>query len=158
MRVVPGTRAVVSALPLIVIALLGGLVGCGQDEVDMPPLSGPSGLALSIEMAAAPAFVNADGASTSTVTIRARDAAGRLAAGLPLFAQHDGDGALFPLTQAIGNLQTGIAIVTDGNGEARLAYRAGTTPNLLVTVRCEPYSSDASLLGVLPRIVTIQQR
>jgi hypothetical protein len=146
----PGT-----AFVLLLVCL--GLAGC-QDEATIPPLEGPSGLALSIEMEAVPNFLNADGISTSTITITVRDPAGKPVPGKPLFAQHDGDGSLHAASAPIGGLQTGISLATDANGVARLVYRAGTAVDRLVTIRCEPYSADTGFTGELPRFVVIHQR
>lgn len=158
MRALYGRRVELSSIILPLAIALTGLAGCGQDEAEVPPLAGPSGFALSIEMAAIPAFLNADGASTSTITITVRDRNGRPVASQPLFAQHNGDGVLFPAGQSTGNLQTGISLATDGSGEARVVYRAGTTRDLLVKVQCEPYTTDAASTGELPRFVVVHQR
>jgi hypothetical protein len=146
--------------PAILLALLicAVLLGCGQEEADVPPLAGPSGFALSVNMEADPAFLNADGASTSTVTITVRDPNGRPLAGQALFVRHDGDGVLFPGSQYLGNLQTGISLATDGSGVATVVYRAGTTRDVLVTIQCEPYTADAGFAGQIPRSVVIHQR
>jgi hypothetical protein len=129
-----------------------------DDGVEVPPLAGPSGLGLSIEMEANPAFVNADGASTSTITIVVRDSSGRPVEGKPLFVAHDGDGLLYPAGGGLGGLQTGISVATAGGGVARVVYRSGTAADRLVTIRCEPYSGDAGFTGEVPRSVVIHQR
>lgn len=152
-----GSRAARAGSFAVLLAALMGLAGC-QDEAEAPPLAGPSGLGLTIEMGAAPAFLNADGISTSTVTITARDPDGRPVTGKPLFVQHDGDGLLFPVGATLGGLQTGISMATDGSGSAQVVYRAGTSRDRIVTIRCEPYSSDAGFTGELPRFVVIHQR
>jgi hypothetical protein len=146
----PGTAFV------LLLACLG-LAGC-QDEATIPPLEGPSGLGLSIEMEAVPSFLNADGISTSTITITVRDPSGRPVPAKPLFAQHDGDGSLHAASAPLGALQTGISLATNANGLAQLVYTAGTAPDRLVTIRCEPYSVDAGFTGQLPRSVVIHQR
>lgn len=143
---------------VLLLACLG-LTGCqGQDAATRPPLEGPSGLGLLIEMEAVPSFLNADGISTSTITITVRDPGGKPVPGKFLFAQHDGDGSLHAASAPLGNLQTGISLATDANGVAQLVYRAGTAVDRLVTVRCEPYSVDAGFTGELPRSVVIHQR
>jgi hypothetical protein len=144
----------------ICVAGLATLVlsGCGQEEATVPPLAGPSTLALSIDMQAVPSILNADGASTSTVTASVHDADGRLVPDQVLFFTHDGDGLLFATGSVVGPLQTGVAVATDGNGSAQLVYQAGTEPGRLVSVWCEPYSRDATSLGGVARFVVIQQR
>ncbi len=135
-----------------------GLAGCGQDEATIPPLAGPSTLALSIEMQVVPSILNADGVSTSTVTVSVRDANGMPVSDQLLVFTHDGDGLLFATGLVEGPLQTGVALATDRNGSARLIYQAGTQPGRLVFVWCEPYSLNATALGTLPRFVVIEQR
>ena len=154
MRTSSGRRA---GAVLALLMALSGLTGCDDDGVVAPPLAGPSGLALTIEMGAAPAFLNADGRSTSSVTISVRGPNGAPVAGQPLFVQHDGDGVLMA-GDAVGGLQTGISLGADGSGVARLFYRAGTERDRLVTIRCEPYSPNVGFTGELPRTVVIHQR
>ncbi len=151
-----GTRHA-SIVPVALLAFLG-LGGCGQEEAVIPALAGPSALALSIDMRAEPSILNADGVSTSTVTATVRDSSGGPVQGQRLFFQHDGDGLLFATGLVVGLLQTGVTVATDRNGVAQLFYQAGTEPGRLVSIRCEPYSLDAGLLGALPRFVVIQQR
>ncbi len=143
----------------IVVALfvVFGLAAC-DDEVVAPPLAGPSTLALSIDMAAVPNFLNADEVSSSTVTIIARGPSGQPVAGQLLFVQHDGDGVLLPAGVDRGGLQTGISLATDAGGVAQVVYRAGRARDLLVKISCEPYSPDAGVRGELPRYVVIHQR
>jgi hypothetical protein len=140
----------------VLLAFLG-LGGCGQDEAVIPPLAGPSALALSIDMRAVPSILNADGVSRSTIATTVHGPDGRPAPDQVLFFQHDGDGLLFA-TGLAGPLQTGVAVSTDQNGVARLFYQAGTEPGRLVVIRCEPYSLDAGLFGELPRFLVIEQR
>jgi hypothetical protein len=142
---------------LALLLVMFGLAAC-DNEVEAPPLAGPSTLGLSIDMAAAPDFLNADGISRSTVTITVRGPNGQPVAGQPLFVQHDGDGVLLPAGGDSGRLQTGISLVSDGSGVAQVVYQAGKARDRLVKVRCEPYSSDAGSRGEPPRYVVIHQR
>jgi len=148
------TRRGKAALFLTALLTLGGC----QEDAEAPPLAGPSGLGFAIEMEANPAFLNADGASTSTITIAVSGPDGKPVAGKPLFVQHDGDGLMYPAGAALGALQTGISLATDGSGVARVVYRAGLIADRLITIRCEPYSTDAGFTGELPRSVFIHQR
>ncbi len=141
-------------------ALLASLVlgGCEQDEAVIPPLAGPSALALSIDMQAVPSILNADGVSRSTITTTVYGPDGKPAPDQRLFFTHDGDGLLFATGLVAGPLQTGVAVSTDRDGVARLIYQAGTEPNRLVHITGEPYSLDAGSSGELPRFVVIHQR
>lgn len=65
---------------LAVLGVLAGLVAapaCALDAVKTPEWSGPSTLALSLSVAAAPDLLPRDGAQQSTVTVTARDASGQ---------------------------------------------------------------------------------
>src|SRR5689334_23030100 len=73
-RVAAGAAIVAAA------ALLGA---CSLDKQQMPPLSGPSELALSLSMTATPDQLPRDGSSQSVVTITARGPQGQ-----PLANQH----------------------------------------------------------------------
>ena len=63
------------------VALLGG---CTTPSQEAPALIGPSGLGLSITMTASPSALPRDGSSQSTVTVVARDADGKVLAGVRL--------------------------------------------------------------------------
>src|SRR5450759_3326170 len=47
------------------------LVGCGVDQTEAPPLTGPSDLALSISVVAVPDSINQDGGSQSSIKVTA---------------------------------------------------------------------------------------
>jgi PKD repeat protein len=64
---------------LVLASIVSG--ACSLDKQDMPALSGPSELGLSLTMTASPDQLPRDGSSQSVVTLTARDAQGRPLAG-----------------------------------------------------------------------------
>lgn len=142
----------------LAVLLAIAATGCGQEEATVPPLAGPSELALSVDIQAVPSILNADGASTSTVTAQVRDFNGQPVENQTLFFTYDGDGLLFATGRIEGPLQTGVALTTGIDGSVQLVYQAGTEAGRRVVVWCQPYSTNATLLGNVTRFVVIQQR
>ena len=69
-------RRIARMTVLLSAAALAG-AGCTVNEVDAPPLMGPSELALSVAVTATPDTVTEDGASQSVIDIVARDENGQ---------------------------------------------------------------------------------
>src|SRR5262245_35850050 len=69
------------------LALVVAMNGCGLNEVDVPPLIGPSEAGLSLDLRANPDTISADGVSQSVVRIVARDQNGRPAPNRQLSVQ-----------------------------------------------------------------------
>lgn len=65
--------------------------GCGLASAGLPAPTGPSELSLSLSLEAAPDLLVQDGASSSRITVTARDAHGRAVSGLSLFVDVAGD-------------------------------------------------------------------
>lgn len=135
-------------------ALLAG--GCGLDDAEIPPLAGPSELALSLTLTATPDTINADGSARSLVRLVARDEKGAPLGGLNLaIVMIEGDGFLSGGPGVVGPLQFGLAVVTDAQGSAQVVYTAGRVPGtVLIGVR--PYSSDATALPFLRQVGILQ--
>jgi len=143
------------------MGLLLVLGACDLNEVSIPELTGPAEQGLSIEMRAVPDILNADGVSTSTVTVFVRDQNGRPVANRQLLFAVDGDGLLISGSVVVGPLQNGgqgISLGTAGNGVAQLTYQAGTISGIRVWVSCRAYSFDAAGEGGPTRFVAIDQR
>lgn len=88
------------------------LAGCGIEKAAPPPLSGPSGFAVSLELSASPDQLPRDGASAAVITIRARNAEAA-----PLAGQRVVLGA------SAGTLSAG-EVVTDAGGIAGVTFTA----------------------------------
>ena len=89
------------------------LAGCTLNDQEAPDLSGPSGLSLSMSIAAAPDHLMQDGSSQAVITATARDAAGAPISGLGInWSVSSSDGShveptpIFAVTNAQGQAQT----------------------------------------------------
>ncbi len=135
-------------VPLLgVLTLATAMAAClgGLDEVDVPPLVGPSETGLSLQMQASPDTLNADGVSQSVVRIQVRDQNGRPAPGRQLVVRlAQGDGFLVAGSVVVGPLQTAVTLASDGGGVVQVVYTAGFRPGLLVVIAVKPYSFDAT--------------
>ncbi len=142
-------RAAVCAIALV-------LAACSLDKQQVPDLSGPSELAISFFMTASPDIITADGVSTSSIQVLARNPSGQPIGGLPItFALADGLGNFAD----IGTLSQTTA-TTGPNGIAQVIYRSpprtDNTANRYVEVAARPISGDAR--GQVYRTVTIELR
>src|SRR5204863_3211915 len=101
---------------------------CSLDKQEMPALSGPSGLALSVALTATPDQLPRDGASQSVVTVTARDVQGRPIAGQRITL------ALAPNAPAGAGLSQS-EVVTGAGGQASFFVTApvnGSLGNIVV--------------------------
>jgi hypothetical protein len=164
MRTVSNRRH--SAYATVALALVLGLGGCGLEEVEIPPFEGPSELALAVSMRATPDQIVADGFSTSLVTATVFDENGRPLAGREIFFAVSSQEAIF---QDLGHLRstgpdrgvgTGLAVRTDGGGNARVVYvappRTDQTANSSILVSARPVGEDFD--GAVYRTVRIELR
>jgi len=108
------------AAALSVIAL----TACTVHEAETPPpLSGPSGLSLSVTVSAIPDAIGFDGGSQSSIRILAVGPNGRPVPGLPLRVDMRVNGT----PQDFGTLSAR-TVVTNNDGVATLTYTAPPTP------------------------------
>ncbi len=121
-------RVRVQWLAVAVAALLTS--ACSLAKQEMPALSGPSGLGLSITLAASPDTLPRDGSSQSVITLTARDPNSR-----PVVGQR------LTLTLGLGS-PAGASIsqdevTTDANGQATFSVNAptaGSTGNTILVI------------------------
>src|SRR5689334_17676127 len=106
-----------AALLATAIALAGS--ACAVHQTDVPGISGPSELSLSLTVTATPDSISQDGASQSAISVLARDANGKPMSGLPIRLDMQVGGAL----QDFGAL-TARNIVTSADGRATSVYIA----------------------------------
>ena len=113
------------ALKILAAALSTvALAACaGHKAEPPPPLSGPSGLALSVTVSAIPDTINFDGGSQASVRISAIGPDGRPKAGLPLRVDMFVNG----VPQDFGTLSAR-TVVTNADGIATVVYTAPPTP------------------------------
>lgn len=107
----------------LVVAALAAASACTVHDTTPPPLSGPSGLALSLNLAALPDTINQDGGSQSSIKVTAIGADGRGVSGLPLRMEMRVNGA----AQDFGTLSAR-TIVTGSDGTASVVYTAPPSP------------------------------
>jgi chitodextrinase len=143
-----------ASLRVIAVATAVLVWGCTVKEADNPPETGPSELALSLQLQASPDVLPQDGSSQAQITIIARDANARPVSGLPLRA----DISVGGVVQDFGQLNTK-SVATGGDGRAVLTYTApasvdGVSVERTIQVRVMPIGTDAT--ATLPRVVNIR--
>ncbi len=109
-RCVRACAGALGATGAVVLLLLSW--GCKLDRDTDPNLQGPSDVGISVDLVAAPDTVNADGVSTSEVSVVLRDNLGKPLVTRPILFQHNGDGVLIAAPGAlyVGPVQTGISL------------------------------------------------
>lgn len=131
------------------LALLAALApACTLQNQELPALMGPSGHALSVELAASPDYVLRDGASSSVVTVTVRDHEGKAVAGQRLRLS----AAASP---SAGGTLTASEITTGTNGQASFRFIAPELSEDVseVTVGATPVGTNAA--ESLTRLVRI---
>jgi PKD repeat protein len=106
----------------VAVALLAA-AGCTVKDTEAPPLAGPSGLALSLNLNATPDSISQDGGSQSSIKITAIGPDGKGLSALPLRL----DMLVNGVAQDYGTLSRRSA-VTDLNGVATALYTAPPSP------------------------------
>jgi PKD repeat protein len=137
----------------IIVAALGG---CKLNKERVPDLSGPSELAMSLQITARPDVLTADGFSTASIQVVVRNQNGQPVSGQALtFAITDFAGRF----ASIGTLTPDVA-TTGSNGIAQVIYQApprtDATANNRVLVVARPITGDAA--GQIYRSVEIELR
>ncbi|MGE0816399.1 MAG: PKD domain-containing protein [Vicinamibacterales bacterium] len=143
-----------SSLALLVVAAIG-VGACTVKKTEVPPLSGPSELGLSLTTKVSPDLLKQDGASIASVEITARGADGRPARAVQLRVEIIVNGAAFDY----GKLSTR-TVVTGDDGVARLTYTAPLPladpidPYTVVNLAVTPVGTDFA--GSVERYVEIR--
>jgi PKD repeat protein len=102
---------------------LFAVAGCTVKDTHEPPLAGPSGLSLTLQVNAVPDSINQDGGSQSSVRVTAIGADGRAITALPLRL----DMLVNGVAQDYGTLSAR-TIVTNNDGVASAIYTAPPSP------------------------------
>ena len=108
------------------------LSGCTVHQTEAPGLTGPSGLALTIRVAASPDSISQDGGSQSSIQVTAIGPDGKGKAGLPLRM----DMFVGGVGQDYGTLSAR-TIVTDSSGVAKVVYTAPPSPTAGIFGTCK---------------------
>ena len=135
-------------------AVLALAWSCTVQKADIPPVAGPSELALSLSVLANPDTLAQDGASQSQIVFQARDPNGQPVSGVALRADIVTEGVI----QDFGTLNTK-SVVTGSDGRATIIYTApaavdGAPSTREITIRAVPVGTDAN--AQLPRTVNIR--
>jgi len=105
-------------LTLASLVLLAALApACTLQNQEIPSLAGPSGYALSVELAASPDFVLRDGSSASVVTVTVRNHEGQAVSGQRLRLS-------VTSTPSAGGEISASEVTTGSNGQATYAFYA----------------------------------
>src|SRR5262245_19176748 len=112
-------RAAVLVGGAAVVGTLLAAAACALGDVHVPPLTGPSELALAIAATATPDAIVQDGLSQSRVNVSAKDAMGQPVRGLSLHVAIEIMGS----PTDFGNLSA-LTIATDPSGRAAVIYTA----------------------------------
>jgi PKD repeat protein len=108
------------------------LAGCTVHQAEAPGLTGPSGLALTIQVTASPDSISQDGGSQSSIQVTAIGPDGRPKAALPLRM----DMFVGGVGQDYGTL-SGRTIVTNSSGVASVVYTAPPSPTAGIFGTCK---------------------
>jgi PKD repeat protein len=150
--------AVIYARTRLAAAILGlaaSLSACTVHKTEVPALTGPSTLGLSINIAANPDVLTQDGMSYSTVIITALDSNGRPQTNLNLRV----DIAVAGVVTDFGRLSAK-SVVTDNSGRAAVIYTAPPPPVVIVgggtkvDIQVTPINSNFD--NSIPRFASIQ--
>lgn len=151
---------------VLVLVMAVAVGACTLDSQSPPPLSGPSGLGLSLNVSATPDILPQDGTSQSVIRVEARDDADRPVVGLALKTE-----VIFELQVPVaqgcpgGTIETspgqclglaGTTMTTGGDGNASAVYGSpgflGT--EVIATVQVTPVGSNYG--NSLPRTALIR--
>lgn len=137
------TRNLVAVSTIIALA---GIVGCTVKQTETPPLTGPSGMALSVTVNATPDSILQDGASQSSVVVTAIKADGSPLSGQTLRLSMSVNG----VAQDFGTLAAR-TVVTGSDGKATTIYTAPPAPPALaggsgssVSIVATPIGTDST--------------
>ena len=128
---------------------LPAIAACTVHQADVPSVSGPSSLAISLNVAASPDTLPQDGAAQSQIVVKALNAGGQpypnLAIRLDMTVNH--------AVKDFGTLSVR-TLVTVADGTAKSVYTAPAGPSAggigtSVTLVATPIASDAAATGVL---------
>ena len=99
------------------VLLMALASACTLQNQEIPSLAGPSGYALSVELAASPDFVQRDGSSASVITVTVRDHEGKAVSGQRLRLS-------VTSTPSVGGEVSASEVTTGSNGKATYAFYA----------------------------------
>ncbi len=140
---------------LLALGVLVAAAGCTTKKTEAPPVSGPSELAVALQLQATPDTLSQDGRSTSTLQITARGPNGLPPAPMNLRV----DILVNNVVQDFGRLSSK-QVATDSGGHAQVTYTAppksldNVDHDTVVTLVVTPIDGDFG--GSQPRLVHIR--
>jgi PKD repeat protein len=139
---------------LLALAVLVAAAGCTVKKTEAPAVSGPSELAVALQLQATPDTLSQDGVSQSTLTITARDPNSQPVRSLPLRVDIVIDGTI----QDFGRLSAK-NIETGSDGRTQVTYTAPKSVDTVdhftvVTLQVTPVDGDFG--GSQPRFARIR--
>jgi PKD domain len=147
----------VKRLGMLVAAAVLCSGACTVHQSDPLTLSGPSELALSLDMSATPDHVSQDGSSTSTIAVTAKEINGRVVSNVELRFDIVVNNQLVEF----GNLSSKTAF-TNSAGRATVVYTAPASspyltggPSTVVSIIAEPVGTNYSISSKLERKVEL---
>jgi len=143
-------KALFARLPLLG-TLLFGLAGCTVQSVDRPGLSGPSEFGQAFSVLATPDSIPRDGASTSSIIVRAFNSTGAPKSGVTFRMEVQVGGV--PVEHGLLSSKT---LVTGADGTATTVYTAPPAPPVgTVLDTCRPHIFSAAVAGECVDIVAV---
>jgi PKD repeat protein len=147
-----GRQATTRGLRVLLAAAALSGVGCGLQEKDVPPLSGPAELGTAIRMEVFPDVIIANGFSFAEVRATVRDQNGNPLRGEEiLFTINDQNGRVADLGEFVDtistrNVGTSVTVRTGADGVARAVYespsRTDFTASGSVVISARPVGTD----------------
>ena len=131
----------------VALALLAA-GGCTVKNTEAPPVSGPSGLALTLSVNAIPDAINQDGGSQSSIRVAAIGPDGQPIANLPLRVDMLVDGVATDY-----GILSARTVVTNGSGVATVVYTAPPPPPNGVFTQCKSTLFASNVPGACVTIV-----
>lgn len=110
MQRTPVAQPITRTFAMLLVAV--GIAGCTIDNQGAPPLTGPSGFALSVTLTATPDQLPRDGSAQSTITVTVRDAQSRPVSGQRL-----------AVSSSVGSVSQS-DVVTNADGRATFVFTA----------------------------------
>jgi hypothetical protein len=135
-------RLVSTALLLAAVAL----AGCTVHQTEAPGLTGPSGLALTIRVAALPDSISQDGGSQSSIQVTAIGADGQPKNAVPVRVDMFVNG----VGQDYGTLSAR-SLVTNSSGVANVVYTAPPAPTAGIFGTCKGLPGNCVEIVATPR-------
>jgi PKD repeat protein len=133
--------------PVGVMALAITVSACNLDTQEVPAISGPSEFGMALTLSASPDTVPRDGSSMSVLTLTARDASGRPAAGQRV---------TLAVSPSYGGTLSAPEVVTGSDGRATVNFTAPESASGLASISVYATPVGQNFDNAVPRTMTIR--